>query len=161
MANKPIDKDYLLQTLKDFNTKILSPTYQKYTDFASDFDSTVTYAVNDYVTYQGGIYRFISSHTGAWSASDVVSIKISDEFDEWTEEKTLAVGATTTTFTGLDTKYAYEVYFDCADGYAPPTLTTGLIFNGTNATATFSAVTSNQAGGPSGTSCKISLRIIK
>lgn len=29
MAKKAIDKDYLLQALKDFNTKILSPFYQK------------------------------------------------------------------------------------------------------------------------------------
>lgn len=161
MSNKAIDKDYLLQTLKDFNTKILSPTYQKYTDFASDFSSSTTYAVGDYVTYQGGMYRFTSAHTGAWSNSHVVSVKISDEFDEWTGEQTLAVGATSATFTGLNSNYAYDVYFDCADGYAPPTLTTGLVFNGTNATATFSAVTSEQAGGASGTRCKISLRIVK
>ena len=51
MAYKAIDKDYLLQTLKDFNTKILSSTYQKYTDFASDFNSSTTYAVDDYVIY--------------------------------------------------------------------------------------------------------------
>ena len=29
MANKAIDKTYLLQTLKDFNTKILSSLYRK------------------------------------------------------------------------------------------------------------------------------------
>ena len=29
MAKKAIDKDYLLQALKDFNTKILSLFYQK------------------------------------------------------------------------------------------------------------------------------------
>lgn len=28
MANKPIDKDYLLQTLKDFYNKILSTSFQ-------------------------------------------------------------------------------------------------------------------------------------
>ena len=161
MANKAIDKEYLLQTLKDFNTKILSPSYQKYTDFANDFDSTATYAVGDYVTYEGGIYRFTSAHTGAWSSSDVTSIKVSNEFDDWTEEKILAVGDTSATFTGLNSNYAYEVYFDCADGYAPPYLTSGLIFNGTSATASFSAVTSDQAGGASGTSCKISLIIVK
>lgn len=161
MANKGIDKDYLLQTLKDFNTKILSPTYQKYIDFANEFDKTVTYSKNDYVFYQGSIYKFTSNHTGDWNASHVAHIQISDEFDEWTPDITLSVDQTTVTFTGLNRNYSYEVYFECADGYAPPVLTSGLVFNNTSATATFSAVTAEQAGGSSGTQCKICLRIVK
>ena len=68
----------------------------------------------------------------------------------------LSVGATTQTFTGLSATGAYDFYFECADGYAPPVIESVIQGNsGTSCTVTFSAVTSDQDG--TGGQCKIRL----
>ena len=68
----------------------------------------------------------------------------------------LSVGATTQTFTGLSATGAYDIYFTCADGYAPPTVESVVQSNsGTSCTVTFSEVTSDQDG--AGGECKIRL----
>lgn len=77
--------------------------------------------------------------------------------DEWTTSQSLAVGDTTKTFTGLNTSYGYDVYFQVADGEEVPTLSSR-VASGTSLTITFSAVTSAQAaGGVAG----VKLRILK
>ncbi len=51
------------------------------TDLAPTFDATVAYAQNDYVNYNGDIYRFTSAHSaGAWIGSDATQIVITTEF---------------------------------------------------------------------------------
>jgi hypothetical protein len=101
-----------------------------------------------------------------WTQSDntqIDYIKNKPEMDEWTASQTCAEGATSKTFTGLNSLYAYEPYIQCADGYAPPNLVS-IVFNtdqsGTSCTVTFTAVTSAQAGS-GGNSCSIKLRVIK
>lgn len=79
--------------------------------------------------------------------------------DEWTSANILIEGSTITSFSNLNTSYAYKPYIECADGVIPPTLTSAY-FSGTTYYVTFSAVTSSQAG-QSGSSCKMKLRIIK
>lgn len=58
------------------------------TDLAPTFDATVAYAQNDYVNYNGDIYRFTSAHSaGAWIGSDATQIVITTEFKnpvQWT-----------------------------------------------------------------------------
>ena len=58
------------------------------TDLAPTFDITVAYAQNDYVNYNGDIYRFTSAHSaGAWIGSDATRIIITTEFKnpvQWT-----------------------------------------------------------------------------
>lgn len=77
--------------------------------------------------------------------------------DEWTTSQSLALGDTTKTFTGLNTSYGYDVYFQVADGEEVPTLSSR-VASGTSLTITFSAVTSAQAaGGVAG----VKLRILK
>ena len=39
--------------------------------FVKPFSTTKTYAIGDFCKYNGSIYRFKSSHTGAWNANDV------------------------------------------------------------------------------------------
>lgn len=57
-------------------------------DLAPTFDATVAYAQNDYVNYNGDIYRFTSAHSaGAWIGSDATQIVITTEFKnpvQWT-----------------------------------------------------------------------------
>lgn len=60
-------------TLKQFN--ILDDSV-----IAEVFDSSDTYAAGDYVIKGNGLYRFTSSHTGAWDANDVTEITITGEF---------------------------------------------------------------------------------
>lgn len=43
------------------------------TVIAPAFDSTATYAIDDTVTYNGNLYKFIAAHTGTWSSDDVTT----------------------------------------------------------------------------------------
>ena len=79
--------------------------------------------------------------------------------NSWTTAQTLQASDTSKGFTGLSSSYAYEVWFDCANGVAPPTLSSFIFTSSTTATATFSAVTSAQTG-TSGNECKIRLRVL-
>ena len=47
---------------------------------AEDFDSTATYAVGDYVIYNGLLYKCTNAHSGAWVAGDFTATLVSDEF---------------------------------------------------------------------------------
>lgn len=46
---------------------------------APEFDSTATYAAGDYVIYAGYLYKFNSSHSGAWTGSDATAVLVVDE----------------------------------------------------------------------------------
>ena len=50
-----------------------------WTSLAPAFSSSTTYTAGQYVTYDGGLYRFIKSHTGSWATDDVVSVNIGNE----------------------------------------------------------------------------------
>lgn len=47
---------------------------------ADEFDSTATYAVDDYVIYEGVLYKCTTAHSGAWDATDFTATLVSDEF---------------------------------------------------------------------------------
>lgn len=47
---------------------------------AAAFSSTASYAVDDYVIYNGVFYKCTTAHTGAWDASHFASTLVSDEF---------------------------------------------------------------------------------
>jgi len=47
---------------------------------ADEFDPTDTYAVGDYVIYNGEFYKCTVAHTGAWAAADFTTTLVSDEF---------------------------------------------------------------------------------
>lgn len=61
---------------------------KKATDFAdieslaAQFDDTTTYAIGDRCTYNGKVYRFTSSHTGAWVAGDVTEVTVDGEIPQ-------------------------------------------------------------------------------
>ena len=46
---------------------------------AAEFSTATTYAAGDYCIYDGGLYKFKTSHTGAWAAADVDSITVTGE----------------------------------------------------------------------------------
>lgn len=70
MANK---------TLKTIKFPGLDPTYV-IPEHSTEFSTSTAYAVGDYCTYQGVLYRFTTAHAaGAWNASHVVATKIADE----------------------------------------------------------------------------------
>lgn len=49
---------------------------------APAFDETETYAIGDRVTYNGGLYRFTSAHTGAWVAGDATEVTVDGEIPQ-------------------------------------------------------------------------------
>ena len=51
-------------------------------ELAPNFSSSASYAVGQYVTYNGSVYRFKNTHTGTWSSSDVVSVTLGGELAE-------------------------------------------------------------------------------
>ena len=48
-------------------------------NIAAEFSSSASYAVNDYVNYNGNLYRFTADHSGAWSSGDVEQVKAGTE----------------------------------------------------------------------------------
>ena len=71
MANKPI---------KSLTIPGLSDTYVNNPEsIASQFDSTVSYAIGDYAYYDNKLYRFTAAHSGAWAAADVTETTIGDD----------------------------------------------------------------------------------
>lgn len=51
-----------------------------WTSLAPEFSTGTAYTVGQYVTYDGGLYRFITDHAaGSWSSSDVISAKLGND----------------------------------------------------------------------------------
>lgn len=46
---------------------------------ADDFDATESYAVGDYVVYEGVLYKCTTAHTGEWDASDFDDTQVMEE----------------------------------------------------------------------------------
>lgn len=46
---------------------------------ANDFDATESYAVGEYVVYEGTLYKCTTAHTGAWDASDFDDTQVMEE----------------------------------------------------------------------------------
>lgn len=49
---------------------------------AAEFTTSTVYAVRDYCTYQGVLYKCIAAHTGAWNASHFQATNLDNEFDD-------------------------------------------------------------------------------
>ena len=49
---------------------------------APAFSSSANYAAGQYVTYNGGLYRFTTAHSGTWSSSDVVAANIGGDLSD-------------------------------------------------------------------------------
>lgn len=46
---------------------------------APNFNASASYKIGQYVTYDGGVYRFVNDHSGTWNSADVVSVDIGGE----------------------------------------------------------------------------------
>lgn len=60
-------------------TENLSKNKASLSSMANNFSTDTSYHTGDYVDYEGSIYRFTADHSGAWSISDVIEVKITDE----------------------------------------------------------------------------------
>ena len=56
----------------------LDNTYT-FADEADLFDASKSWKAGDYCIYSGDLYKFTVNHTGAWSADDVVTVKLGNE----------------------------------------------------------------------------------
>ena len=50
-----------------------------WTALAPTFSSSTSYTAGQYVTYNGGLYRFTNNHSGSWSSSDVQAVNVGQE----------------------------------------------------------------------------------
>ena len=53
-----------------------------WTSLAPAFSSSTNYVAGQYVTYNGGLYRFSTAHSGSWSSSDVTTVNIGGELSD-------------------------------------------------------------------------------
>ena len=49
---------------------------------AANFSTDTAYQKDEYCTYDGVLYRFITAHSGAWSADDVVAVNLGAEISD-------------------------------------------------------------------------------
>lgn len=53
-----------------------------WTSLAPAFNSSANYVAGQYVTYNGGLYRFTTAHSGSWSSSDVVATNLGGDVSD-------------------------------------------------------------------------------
>ena len=53
-----------------------------WTSLAPAFSSSTSYQAGQYVTYNGGVYRFTTAHSGSWAAGDVTAVNIGGELSD-------------------------------------------------------------------------------
>ncbi|MBO7624390.1 MAG: SGNH/GDSL hydrolase family protein [Bacteroidales bacterium] len=63
---------------------------------APTFSSSTSYAIGDYVTYDGGLYRFTTAHIGTWNSGDVVSVTLGQDIGSEVVAREQAVSAEAT-----------------------------------------------------------------
>ena len=83
-----------------------------WTSLAPAFSTSNAYAVGDYVTYDGGLYRFTSAHAaGSWSASDVSAAVIGNDLRDLKSEITESVGASRNIFVDTELKAGTDISY--------------------------------------------------
>jgi hypothetical protein len=70
---------YLLSEIATAVASIPADYSSLWTKLAPAFSTDKNYVAGQYVTYDGGLYRFNTVHSGAWSASDVDAVDIGTE----------------------------------------------------------------------------------
>ena len=101
-----------IQTLIDQINAVVASIPADYSSLwetlAPTFSNSTAYTVGQYVTYDGGMYRFIANHAaGAWSSSDVTSVVVGNEIANLNSEiaqkqDAPSVAGTAGQFLGLD-----------------------------------------------------------
>ena len=57
-----------------------------WTTLAPAFSAGTSYVAGQYVTYDGGLYRFTTSHSGTWSSGDVTAVTVGGEIEGFNSE---------------------------------------------------------------------------
>ena len=69
------------EDLADRVAAIVSDTEDMIENLANPFSTSNNYSINDYVIYEGVLYKFIANHTaGAWNSAEVVQAKAMDDY---------------------------------------------------------------------------------
>ena len=70
----------LLASIEEAVASIPADYSDLWESIAPNFSTSAAYAIGQYVTYDGGVYRFTSVHSaGSWDASHVVKISVGDD----------------------------------------------------------------------------------
>lgn len=88
-TDTPVDPGTIIPSIQTLITSIetavssIPADYSSlWTSIAPAFDSTKMYAAGQYVTYNGGVYRFTKAHSGSWAAADVTAVNIGGELTD-------------------------------------------------------------------------------
>lgn len=82
-------------------------------DIAYIFSTSATYYVDDYVIYEGELYKTIAEHTGAWEPTHFTKTVVSDEFDNYkvlTDSINTAYNIANTYYVGDVVSYKGKLY---------------------------------------------------
>lgn len=72
--------DDLIEDIEEAVASIPADYTALWTSLAKAFSASKSYAVGDYVTYNGKVYRFTSAHpAGSWDGGDAVAVALGDE----------------------------------------------------------------------------------
>lgn len=99
---------------------------------APTFSTSTSYKIGNYVTYNGGLYRFIAAHSGDWSSSDVISVSIGNDLANANSNIfSLYEGISTIDANGERLSFNESGYIFYSNGLLQPTESaknTGLVF---------------------------------
>lgn len=93
---------------------------------ANAFDPSASYVIGDFASYHGKVYKFTSTHSGAWNASDVEEVVLADELDSLGDDVYTKAEAdallllkadTATTYTKTEVNTALALKADKSDTY--------------------------------------------
>lgn len=73
----------LIAQIEDVTASVPADYSDLWTTLAPTFSTDTDYAVGQYVTYNGNLYRFKIAHSGAWSNADVVNVNVGDELTSY------------------------------------------------------------------------------
>lgn len=79
---------------------------------AEEFDSTSSYAVGNYVMYNGVLYKCTTAHTGTWADADFTETKVSDEFGGGSETAEYRYNIVTKSTSGTNATVTVNKYVD-------------------------------------------------
>lgn len=71
----------LIQSINTAVASIPADYSSLWASLAPAFSSSTSYTAGQYVTYNGGLYRFVADHSGSWSASDVAAATLGSGID--------------------------------------------------------------------------------
>ena len=88
-----------------------------WTSLAPAFSSSTSYQAGQYVTYNGGVYRFTTAHSGSWAAADATAVNVGGELYDVKSAISTVEGIFNSTIDGKNANYSvkwFQGYFNAS-----------------------------------------------